>query len=92
MLATLVDSITFFVLSTGGTALAFVGWRMVYGALPADLWKEGNIIAVGIVLMSTVALLLFSRRKEEYTEKRLEWNRIAGGMLAHDLRGSVQML
>ncbi|MEM7362102.1 MAG: ATP-binding protein, partial [Bacteroidota bacterium] len=93
LLAIIVDSVTFSVLVTSGLALAFGGWRIVYGGLPEDIW-QGNkmIIAVVIVVILIVGILLFSRRREEYNIKRFEWNRIAAGILAHDLRGTVQML
>ena len=73
VLAMLVDSSTFFVLASLGSTLAFGGWRIVYGGLPVDLWKERNanpnmIVAV-IVLISIVSMLLFTRQREDYTEK-----------------------
>ncbi|MEM7362313.1 MAG: sodium:solute symporter family protein, partial [Bacteroidota bacterium] len=96
ILAALVDSSTFLVLSTLGSALALGGWRVVYGRLPEDLWKEKHInpgiFIAFIVLVFIVSRLIFVRRREEYNDKRLEWNRIAAGILAHDLRGTVHML
>ena len=92
VLTTLVDSGTFFILSTFGISVTFGGWRIVYGGFPSDLWKESSVTFIVIVFISIASVLLFTRQREGHAQKRLEWNRIAGGILAHDLRDTVGML
>ena len=89
ILASLVDSTTFVSLSASGIGLALGGWYLVNGTILSEIYGITPIYVFVGILMS---LLLFNRQREKHTEKRLEWNRIAGGMLAHDLRGTVQML
>lgn len=92
ILSSLVDSRTFLLLTSLGSGLAFGIWKIVYGNLPQAIWKENSIVTFLVVLTFIIILLIFSRQREKFTEKRLEWNRIAGSMLAHDLRETVQVL
>ncbi|MEM7361491.1 MAG: ATP-binding protein [Bacteroidota bacterium] len=92
LLALLVDSETFFVLTILGVGTAFIGRCLFWGALPREIWQNESLITLLVICVLFLGLLIFSRRKESYAEKRLECNRIASGMLAHDLRTTVHML
>ncbi|MEM7362013.1 MAG: ATP-binding protein [Bacteroidota bacterium] len=89
ILAALVDSSTFMTLSITGVGLSLGGWYLFYGKIPSEGY---NIMPFYIFVGIVLSILLFSRTKEAHNKKRLEWNRIAAGMLAHDLQSTVQML
>ncbi len=93
LLAMLVDSTTFLSLGLLGSGIAFGGYYMLNGALPADLWHHDTSVMAALMLaLLTVGVLLFARSREQHASARLDWNRTASSILGHDLRLTVQML
>ena len=92
LLAFLVDSSSFIVITLLGTALPCLGWYLFEGSLPHDIWSGPMLMAFFALLVNLVGVVLFGRGKEARTSERLYWNRIASSILGHDLRGSTQML
>ncbi|MEM7361832.1 MAG: ATP-binding protein [Bacteroidota bacterium] len=89
ILGALVDSTTFITLSITGISVALGVWYLLHSTIPSQVY---NFTPLYIFVGISLSILLFFRRREMYNKKRLEWNHIAGGMLARDLRGTVQML
>lgn len=92
VLAFLVDSATFFVLSILGVGLAYVVSYAALGGLSATLFGRSNSAFAICWVALLIVVFLFGRAREAHMGKRLVWNRIASGMLGHDLRMSAQIL
>ena len=92
VLAFLVDSTSFCVLSFLGGVCALGIWHLFFGSTPIQSYNDTVIVAIGSLSTLIASILLFGRSKEARTSERLYWNRIASSILGHDLRGSTQML
>ena len=92
ILAFLVDSASFLLLSSLGIMLSVGLWRIFWGVYPIDTYGDFVTGGIGSLCALTLGVVLFGRGKEARTSERLYWNRIASSILGHDLRGSTQML
>jgi len=92
ILAFLVDSASFLLLSSLGIMLSVGLWRIFWGVYPIDTYGDFVTGGVGSLCALTLGVVLFGRGKEARTNERLYWNRIASSILGHDLRDSTQML
>ena len=92
VLAFLVDSTSFCLLSFLGGVCALGIWHLFFGSTPIQSYNDTVIVAIGSLSTLIASILLFGRGKEVRTSERLYWNRIASSILGHDLRGSTQML
>ena len=92
LLAFLVDSTSFGVLSFLGVVCALGIWYLFFGSMPIQSYNDLLILSIGFVSMIVVSVFLFGRSKETRMKERLYWNRVASSILGHDLRGSTQML
>ena len=91
-LSFLVDSSLFVILGLSGMLSALVVWWVRGRGFPEDVFgKTGAVGIYGIVLI-WIFVLLFQRKKENYTQEKLYWNRITTNNLAHEITNPLQML
>lgn len=92
LLMALLDSGSFLFLGLLGAGLAFGGWRLVMGSLPADIWNSTTLAGVGIIFVLIVSAQFFTRKREKLTRDTLYWNRVASSILGHEMGDPLSIL
>ncbi len=90
-LAFLVSSRTFFWMCVWGFTLAHLGWYLIMGALPKDLWMDGTYIAACFVLcFLLIGVLFFVREGEIYASDKLYTSKAIGSAIPHEVRNHLR--